>query len=315
MNLTECSKNANIIKKYFAVLNDARQARSSKKGREAMAKRKNVLLILSDQQRLDTVSAYGMNSICKTPHIDQLAAEGMKFTNAYTSSAICAPSRASVMTGLYPHKHGVVDNFTNIKEGTPLLGDCMHEAGYYCGYAGKWHVTPNKAPMECGFDDGKPFMGYGFPGSRVFPHLIFDQPPDNTPNYYEEYLKENGFENIDVSHGFLGDNPALQIQEMFCKHEGPVESTIEYFVAHETNRLIDKAKEEDKPFFIWANFWGPHSPSIVPEPYYSMYDPKDIPEHPSYCDDMLEKRQPPKSSSAGTMKVPADGVLLWCETK
>ena len=98
MNLTVCSKNANIIKKYFAVLNDARQARSSKKGREAMAKRKNVLLILSDQQRLDTVSAYGMNSICKTPHIDQLAAEGMKFTNAYTSSAICAPSRASVMT-------------------------------------------------------------------------------------------------------------------------------------------------------------------------------------------------------------------------
>ena len=47
-----------------------------------MAKRKNVLLILADQQRLDTISAYGMNPICKTPHIDQLAAEGMKFTNA-----------------------------------------------------------------------------------------------------------------------------------------------------------------------------------------------------------------------------------------
>ena len=254
-----------------------------------MAKRKNVLLILSDQQRLDTVSAYGMNNICKTPHIDQLAAEGMKFTNAYTSSAICAPSRASVMTGLYAHKHGVIDNFTDIKEGTPLLGDCMHDAGYYCGYAGKWHVSPTLPPEGCGFDDGKPFMGYAFPGSGVFPHLVFNQPPDNVPNYYEEYLKENGFENVDVSHGFLGDNPNLQIQEMFCKHEGPVESTIEYFVAHETNRLIDKAKEEDKPFFIWANFWGPHSPSIVPEPYYSMYNPADIPEHPSYCDDLLDK--------------------------
>ena len=218
-----------------------------------------------------------------------LAAEGMKFTNAYTSSAICAPSRASVMTGLYAHKHGVIDNFTDIKEGTPLLGDCMHDAGYYCGYAGKWHVSPTLPPEGCGFDDGKPFMGYAFPGSGVFPHLVFNQPPDNVPNYYEEYLKENGFENVDVSHGFLGDNPNLQIQEMFCKHEGPVESTIEYFVAHETNRLIDKAKEEDKPFFIWANFWGPHSPSIVPEPYYSMYNPEDIPEHPSYCDDLLDK--------------------------
>ena len=256
-----------------------------------MAKRKNVILILSDQQRKDTIAAYGegLCDIVKTPNIDQLAAEGMKFNNAYTTSAICAPARASVMTGLYPHKHGVIDNFTDIVEGTPLLGECMRDAGYFCGYAGKWHVSPNKTPEECGFHEGKPFMGYAFPGSQVFPHLIFNQPPDNKPNYYEEYLKEEGFENIDVSHGFLGDNPALQIQEMFCKHEGPIESTIEYFVAQETNRIIDMAKDQDKPFFIWSNFWGPHSPSIVPEPYYSMYDPKSIPEHPSYCDTFEDK--------------------------
>lgn len=253
-----------------------------------MAKRKNILLILSDQQRLDTISAYGLNDVCKTPHIDALAEEGMKFTNCFTSSAICAPSRASVMTGLYPHKHGVIDNFTDIKEGTPLLGQCMADQDYYCGYAGKWHVSPSMPPEECGFEDGKPFMGYGFPGSQVFPSLIFNQPPDNSPNYYEEYLKEHGY-TPDVSHGFLGNNPALQIQEMYCKHEGPLESTIEYFVADETNRLLDKAAEQDKPFFIWANFWGPHSPSIVPEPYYSMYDPKDIKEHPSYKETFEDK--------------------------
>ena len=255
-----------------------------------MGKRKNILLILSDQQRWDTVSAYGCNDICKTPHIDELAEEGMKFRNAFTTSAICAPSRASIMTGLYAHRHGVIDNFTDIKEGTPLLGECMRDAGYYCGYAGKWHVSPSREPKECGFcEDSKAFMGYGFPGSRVFAHLRFDQPPDNTPNYYEEYLKENGFTNVDVSHGFMGNNPALQIQEMFCRHEGPLESTIEYFVAQETNRLIEQAKNQDKPFFIWSNFWGPHSPSIVPEPYYSMYDPKSIPEHPSYCETFEDK--------------------------
>ena len=97
-----------------------------------MSKRKNVLLILSDQQRPDTIGAirqagmpgYGLShqaDICRTPHIDQLAAEGLVMRNAYTCSAICAPSRASVMTGLFPHKHGVIDNFTDIKEGTPLL--------------------------------------------------------------------------------------------------------------------------------------------------------------------------------------------------
>ena len=253
-----------------------------------MSKKKNIVLILSDQQRYDTISAYGLNDICKTPNIDALADEGMKFTNAFTSSPICAPSRASVMTGLYPHNHGVIDNFTDIKDGTPLLGECMNEQGYYCGIAGKWHVSATKTPEDCGFE-GKPFMGYGFPGSQVFPSLIFNQPPDNSPNYYEEYLKDNGFDIPDVSHGFLGNNPALQVQEMYAKHEGPVESTIEYFVAHEANRLIDEAVEQDKPFLIWANFWGPHSPSIVPEPYYSMYDPKDIKEHPSYKEDFKDK--------------------------
>lgn len=68
-----------------------------------------------------------------------------------------------------------------------------------------------------------------------------------------------------------------------------MESTIEYFVAQETNRLIEKARDKDQPFFIWSNFWGPHSPSIVPEPYYSMYRPEDIPEHPSYCEDFHDK--------------------------
>ena len=146
----------------------------------------------------------------------------MKFRNAFCTSAICAPSRASVMTGLYAHRHGVIDNYTDIKEGVPLLGDCMASAGYYCGYVGKWHVSPVKTPAECGFEDNLPFMGYGFPGSRVFPSLKFDIPPVNTPNYYAEYLKEKGFEGVDVSHGFMGNNPALQIQEMFCRHEGPV---------------------------------------------------------------------------------------------
>ena len=68
-----------------------------------------------------------------------------------------------------------------------------------------------------------------------------------------------------------------------------MESTIEYFVAQETCRLLDKAKDDDRPFFLWANFWGPHSPSIVPEPYYSMYDPKQIKEHPSYCETFKDK--------------------------
>lgn len=254
-----------------------------------MKKPKNILFLLSDQQRIDTVSAYNQNEICKTPHIDALAQKGMKFTNAFTPSAICSPARASLMTGLYPHKHGVIDNSTDLHDNIPLLGDYMTEAGYYCGFSGKWHISHSRTPEDCGFKDSKPFMGYGFPGSRVFPSLKFDAPPSNSPNYYEEYLKENNYWPIDISDSFMGNNPALQIQEMYARHDGPLESTIEYFVAQDTCRLLDNAKEKEQPFFLWANFWGPHSPSIVPEPYFSMYNPKDIKEHPSYRETFEDK--------------------------
>jgi len=71
-----------------------------------MPRRKNILLLLSDQQRQDTVSAYELNDIVRTPNIDGLAARGVRFDNAFTPTAICAPARASVHTGLYPHRHG-----------------------------------------------------------------------------------------------------------------------------------------------------------------------------------------------------------------
>ena len=73
-------------------------------------KRPNIVVLMSDQQRLDTVGAYGLNSVCKTPNIDTLAARGMRFDNAFTPTAICSPARASFYTGLYPHKHGVTGN-------------------------------------------------------------------------------------------------------------------------------------------------------------------------------------------------------------
>jgi arylsulfatase A-like enzyme len=87
----------------------------------------------------------------------------------------------------------------------------------------------------------------------------------------------------------VGTNPSNQQQEMFALHEGPVESCIEYFVAEESIRLIDELRSGEEPFFLWTNFWGPHSPSLVPEPYFSMYDPDSIPEHPSYAETFENK--------------------------
>ena len=250
--------------------------------------RPNVLLFMSDQQRLDTVSAYGRNPICRTPHIDSLATRGVRFDSAFTPTAICSPARACFYTGLLPHKNGVVNNGGVIREGVRGLNQYLDDAGYRSGYAGKWHVDEQRGPSDFGFV-GKDFLGYAFPGSKLLPGLQFGAKPRGH-NPYADYLEERGFDPLPtVSKRYVGTNPSNQDQEMFALHDGPVESCIEYFVAEETIRVMDELADDDQPFFIWANFWGPHSPSLVPEPYFSMYNPDDIPEHPSYRETFANK--------------------------
>ena len=252
-------------------------------------RRPNIVVLMTDQQRLDTVSAYGLNSVCRTPHIDALAARGVRFDAAFTPTAICSPARASFHTGLYPHHHGVTANGLSIRDGVRGLPDYLAEVGYHCGYAGKWHADEQRGPSQLGYV-GKDFIGYAFPGSKLLPGLQFGLPPKNKPNHYEEYLKERGFTPYPtVSHRYVGTNPSTQSQEMFALHEGPVESSIEYFVAEEAIRVIDQLAGDEEPFFVWANFWGPHTPCLVPEPYFSMYEPSSIPEHPSYCETFENK--------------------------
>lgn len=251
-------------------------------------KKPNILVIMTDQQRLDTVSAYGMNEICRTPHIDRLAVRGVRFDYAFTPTAICSPARASFYTGLYPHKNGVSANGLTINEGVRGINHYLDEAGYRSGYAGKWHVDQERGPSDLGFI-GKDFLGYGFPGGNLLPGLQFGAGPLRGPNHYETYLKDNGFDIPTVTDRYVGTNPANQGQEMFALHNGPVESCIEYFVADEAIRVMEEMNKDDAPFFLWANFWGPHTPCLIPEPYFSMYDPSEIPEHPSYKETFEKK--------------------------
>jgi arylsulfatase A-like enzyme len=139
-------------------------------------KRPNIVVLMSDQQRLDTVGAYGLNDVCKTPHIDALAARGMRFDSAFTPTAICSPARASFYTGLYPHKHGVTGNGLCLQDDVKGVNHYLQEAGYTCGYAGKWHVDEKKGPSGYGFT-GQDFLGYAFPGSGLLPGLQFGAKP------------------------------------------------------------------------------------------------------------------------------------------
>jgi arylsulfatase A-like enzyme len=103
----------------------------------------NVIIIYPDQMRADAMSCAG-NKRIKTPNIDRLACEGIRFTHAYTTFPLCCPFRASVMTGKYAHAHGMLANHYPIPLGQEFIAEIMRNAGYQTGYVGKWHLNVHR---------------------------------------------------------------------------------------------------------------------------------------------------------------------------
>lgn len=117
----------------------------------------NILLIVTDQQRLSTMSCYDKQTVCKTPNLNKLAEESIRFENSYTACPLCSPARGSIITGLYPHNHGVTTNIgeigcsvNNLPDSEILLSRKLMSAGYNCGYTGKWHLGSNNKDQICG---------------------------------------------------------------------------------------------------------------------------------------------------------------------
>ncbi len=113
--------------------------------------RPNVLFILCDDLRPDALGCYGSKHV-KTPHIDALAREGVRFANAFCTTSLCSPSRASILTGLYAHRHGVRDNFTELPARLPHWPGRLRAGGYATAYLGKWHMGEGNDAPRPGFD-------------------------------------------------------------------------------------------------------------------------------------------------------------------
>jgi arylsulfatase A-like enzyme len=130
----------------------------------SQSRRPNILFVMTDDQRWDAMSCAG-NRILKTPHMDRLAAEGRRFDQAFVTNALCAPSRACILTGLYTHAHGVTTNgdgpdFRNqpgLRPGQVTFPMLLRQAGYYTALSGKWHVRSDPE----GFDHWAILPGQG----------------------------------------------------------------------------------------------------------------------------------------------------------
>jgi arylsulfatase A-like enzyme len=235
------------------------------------ADRPNVLLVLTDQERYDVTAPEGPP--VETPAFDRLSREGLRFERAYTPTSICSSARASLLTGLYPHNHGLINNTheadairPDLPTDVPTFGPRLADAGYRNTYVGKWHVGRDRTPADFGFD----YLG----GS--------DRHHDDIDRAFEEHRAELG---VDVGEDDLEDRIYTDDGDLVAATDPvPVEATRASFLAERTIEAIERGVAADGPFFHRADFLGPHHPYVVPEPYASMYDPADVALPDSYAE-------------------------------
>jgi arylsulfatase A-like enzyme len=237
-----------------------------------MGQRPNILLLVTDQERAD-ISAPGGPPV-QTAGLDRLQTEGMRFERAYTPISICTSARASFLTGLYPHNHGMINNchgpeavIRNLPQKYPTYSRLLQASGYKTSYVGKWHVGRIQGPEQFGF------ARYEGTDSNIL---------DDT---------------IRAHHSSMGiDSDAINLDEMvYTDHAHdpdlisatlpiPPEATHTYYYTELTIDRLSRYAEDDTPFLHRLDFPGPHHPYIIPEPYASMYEPADIEPWPSYSE-------------------------------
>ena len=122
---------------------------------------KNVIFILSDDHRYDFMGFTGKVPWLETPNMDRMAAEGAHFPNAFVTTSLCSPSRASILTGLFSHTHTIVDNSAPDPGNLVFFPQYLQKAGYQTGFFGKWHMGHGNSDPRPGFDHWESFKGQG----------------------------------------------------------------------------------------------------------------------------------------------------------
>jgi N-acetylglucosamine-6-sulfatase len=123
---------------------------------------RNIVFVLSDDHRYDFMSCVdGCPEFLKTPNMDRMASRGALIQNAFVSTSLCSPSRASILTGQYMHHHKVVDNQRPVPEGTKFFPEQLQRLGYKTAFVGKWHMGHEKDDPRPGFDHWASFRGQG----------------------------------------------------------------------------------------------------------------------------------------------------------
>jgi len=210
----------------------------------------NFIIFLTDDQGYGDLSCMGATDF-RTPNLDRMAAGGVRFTNWYSNSPVCSPSRAALLTGRYPGNAGVRSilaghrTATGLPTEVPTIANALQDLGYYTAMSGKWHLglAEGSRPENHGFDDWFGFMA----GCIDFYSHIFYWQMNRDGRAQLHDLWENGI-------------------EIYRDGEYFTELITEY-----TIKYVRRAIEQNKPFFLYVPYNAPHYPMHAPAKYIERF--------------------------------------------
>jgi len=228
----------------------------------------NVLLICCDHLRSDWLGCNG-HPIVMTPQIDELACEGINFTQAFSEVPVCVPARRVMMTG--KNRYGIHMNVNvdgqPFPEG-PKLAEVMTAAGYQTFAAGKLHTCPQR--NRIGFED----VQLNEEGRKQGGLLKDD---------YEAFLDDSGYGHLAYTHGLGNNEYGMRLSPL------PEPFTTTHWTAQRAMEFIDR-RDPTRPFFLHVSFDKPHPPIVPPESFYDLYREVEFPE--PVMGDWVEKKLP-----------------------
>jgi N-acetylglucosamine-6-sulfatase len=225
----------------------------------AKQRRPNILFMLCDDIRWDAMGIAG-HKYLKTPNIDRIGKEGVYFRNAFCTTSLCSPSRASILSGVYAHTHGVVDNFTEYPPKLRSFPLELQKAGYETAYFGKWHMGENNDEPRPGFDWFVTHKGQGKYFDTEF--NINGQRRETPKGYYTTVLTDMASEWLGRDHGgkpwllMMGHKaphsfylPEPKYEHVFDKVRVPYPET--------AFMLDDKPEWIKDRLYTWHGIYGP----------------------------------------------------------
>ncbi|MCH2662936.1 sulfatase-like hydrolase/transferase [bacterium] len=255
----------------------------------------NIILIMTDQQRWDTLSCLGFDHVL-TPNIDRLARRGVAFSRAFAQGAVCGPSRNSIVSGQYVHTHGIYENEAWLTPDQPNWIERLRDGGYHTVNIGKMHTAPIRLP--CGFNHRTVVENKNYRQGHHGPD----------PDDYDLYLAQHGLK-----------RPACTYYSEISDWPDHLGATIwphdeELFIDNCVGRWsVASIHDHDfcKPLFLWSGFAGPHDPYDIPESALDRYADIEIPDPVGWEGELDTKPPPQRLSMEGSEGRHSPAAIWW----